>query len=426
MKPFHTIVLGIFLVLALLAVVVFATFSSSGGKSVGTVEVWGALPEQTMNPLVEALKTQNQDFSGVEYRAFPKDQLISELVEAIAKGAPPDLVLFPAESLVQHADKIQTISYTRLSRRDFQDTFVQAGEVFLGADGFKGFPFFVDPLVMYWNRSLFAEAAVARPPKYWDELSEATPKLTKKDERGGVTQSAVALGSWTNVVNAKAIFLSLLSQLGNPVIVRTESGFKSVLSSAVTSTAASGDSALRFYTEFADPVKSSYSWNRSRPDSRTAFVSGTLAIYFGRASELTTIRAQNPNLNFDVAPVPATREGRSGGEAAMSALSVPRGARNPEGAILAAQALSGVDMQKALMNSVAMPSVRRDALSASPANPYAQTFNNAALSSVAFLDPSPQDSDSIFSRMVERVLSGQLRVGEAVRSADAELAALLH
>ena len=426
MKPFHTVVLGIFLVLALVSVVVFATFSSGGGTAVGAVTIWGTLPQSTMDQLIGALSTQNNDFNDVSYTPYPKDQLMGELVEAIAKGNPPDVVLFSSENLVQHADKILTIPYSTLSRRDFQDSFVQAGEVFLGAEGFKGFPFVIDPLVMYWNRSLFSEAGVARPPKYWDELSDAASKLTKKDERGTVTQSAVALGAWNNVGNAKAVFLSLLYQLDNPVIVRAETGFKSVFASTVNSATVSGDSALRFYTEFADPVKPSYSWNRSRPDSRSAFLSGTLAIYFGRTSELGSLRAANPNLNFDVAPIPATRGASGGAEANVIALSMPRGSKNPQGGVLVAQAFSGADMQKVFTSSNPTPSVRRDTLFASPANPYAQIFNNAALSGFAFFDPNPAESDSVFSRMVEGVLSGQLRVSEAVRSADAELGALVH
>ncbi len=427
MKPFNLVILVTFLVLAAAGVAVFATFQATGGASVGAVKIWGTVSKDTMDEFLKSLKSiTGNDFDKVTYTEFSKNTLMPMLVEAIAKGAPPDAVLFPSEHLVLHADKILTIPYNTFSRREFQDTFVEAGEVFLTADGFKGYPFIVDPLVMYWNRSLFSASGVARPPKYWDDLSSAVPLLTEKDERGGVTQSAVALGAWENVAHAKAIFLSILYQLGNPVIVRTDTGIKSIFSSPSNNALGSAESALRFYTEFADPVKPSYTWNRSRANSRAAFLSGTVAIYFGRTSELTSLRAENPNLNFDVAPVPATRGASGTVEASMIAFAVPRGSKNAKDAFSVAEVFSGASGQKILASVSTTPSVRRDTLSVSPGNPYAQIFNNAALSSFAFLDPNPIESNSIFGRMIERVLSGELRIQETVLSAGAEFETLIH
>jgi hypothetical protein len=60
------------------------------------------------------------------------------------------------------------------------------------------------------------------------------------------------------------------------------------------------ESVLDFYTSFANPSKSLYSWNRSLPNSENAFLNGDLAFYFGYASEIKRIQDKNPNLNFDV------------------------------------------------------------------------------------------------------------------------------
>ena len=61
-----------------------------------------------------------------------------------------------------------------------------------------------------------------------------------------------------------------------------------------------GESVLRFYTQFADPAKETYSWNKTFQNDKNAFISGKLAFYFGYASEYKDIQQKNPNLRFDI------------------------------------------------------------------------------------------------------------------------------
>ncbi len=427
MKLFNVAVIGIFLALAVGAVIIFATFTSLNKNSVGVVSVWGSLPQDTFESVLGDLQSGNSTYDNVSYRFVPDTELIPDLVEAIAAGKGPDLVIFPAEYLLSQSDKLSSIPYSSISRRGFQDTFIQAGEVFLYDDGIKGIPFTVDPLVMYWNRTLFANAGIAQPPRYWDELSDMATRLTKSQENGTLTQNAVALGTWDNVGHAKAIFLTLARQLGNSVVVSDGKG--AYVSVFTEGTAGGGvppvDSAVRFYTDFSDPVKPVYSWNRSAIQSRNAFLAGSLAVYFGSVSELSGMREANPNLNFDVAPVPAIRGNGSGVAATLTGLSIPRGSSNPRGALMVAQALTSANAQKSLRSLISLPSVRRDGVEYAPNDPYGSMFDSAALLSFAFLDPNPSATDSIFKRMVEGVSSGKLRVSEATSGASDELRALI-
>ena len=48
-------------------------------------------------------------------------------------------------------------------------------------------------------------------------------------------------------------------------------------------------SVLTYYTDFANPLKSVYSWNRSFSSSRDAFLAQNLAVYFGPGSEIEYI-----------------------------------------------------------------------------------------------------------------------------------------
>src|SRR5262249_8437738 len=160
--------------------------------------------------------------------------------------------------------------------RSFQDTFIQSGEAFLSDAGALGLPFTVDPLVMYWNRQLFANAGIATPPRYWDEVAADAPKLTRSGQDGTLSVSTAALGAWENVEHAKEILLTLIFQLGNRVIVPdAKSGYVSVLATSQSAVPPAA-SALSYYADFANPAKPSYSWNASLPDSKDAFISNSL------------------------------------------------------------------------------------------------------------------------------------------------------
>ena len=425
MKLFPTIVAGIFIAMGVGAMLIFATYSSRNASKVGEVLVWGPLSSEAVQPALDIIQKDTDVFSDVSYRVFPEEDFIPRLVTAIAAGRGPDLIIFPAERLLSEGEKLIPIPYSALSRRDFLNTYLEAGEVLLADDGLHGVPFVLDPLVLYWNRSLFAEGGVARPPKYWDEVATQAGTLSQSDDGGTLVKSTIGLGTWDNVNHAKGVLVSMIRQLGNIIIEKTERGYVSVLKDASSNNLPTASSAVRFYTDFADPAKAAYSWNRSQPDSRTAFVSGRVALYIGRASELYGIRATNPNLNFDVATLPVTRGGTAATEARLYALSIPRGSRNPDGAVAVIQALRTPEVDAALQLSMHTPSILREEPGESPGDAYVSTFRQAALSSFVFLDPDPESSDSVFQRMIEGVTSGALTVGSAVDEASDELGALL-
>jgi len=426
MKPFNAVIFALFILLGLVAIAIIATFTGGGGTTIGTVEVWGPLPASSAGGHIDQVKLSRDDFNNVTYTEIPAENFIPTLVEAIAANRGPDVAVFPLEYLIEHGDKLETIPYSSVSKRQFQDTFTEANEGLLENNGLKGLPYLVDPLVLYWNRTLFSQASIARPPKYWDEVSEASVKLTHADQNGSLSQSAIALGGWDNVAQAKEIVLSLLRQLGDPLVTKNDEGMITAgLAGAESGALSPAESVFRYYTEFADPVKPVYSWNRSQALSRDAFLSGRLAMYIGYASELSSLRQSNPNLNFDVAALPVARGAGTGVAAKGYALSIPRGAKNPGGALSVALVLSGAPAQQLLVDDTRLPSVRRDLLTVSPDDPYAGIFRDAALNAFVFLDPSPLETSAILKRVVDSVASGKLRINEAINEADNELRALL-
>jgi len=61
--------------------------------------------------------------------------------------------------------------------------------------------------------------------------------------------------------------------------------------------------ALKFYTSFALPPGNV--WDETLETSLKAFANGSLAMYFGYARDQTLIKSINPDLSFEIHPVPA-------------------------------------------------------------------------------------------------------------------------
>ncbi len=425
---FQIIVLALFGFFILLGVGVFAAFGGlGGGKTVGPVTIWGTIDGNTVNDMLATLSSSDKTFQSVKYIEKNPTTYAADLVNAMASGQGPDLFLVSQDSVASFANKITPIPYSAVSQAQFVGSFIDEGQIFLTPNGALALPFTIDPLVMYWNRDLFAGAGLAQPPKYWSDFLTIAPKLTSLDASNNVHQSAVAIGAWKNVAHAKQILSTLLMQAGDPIVTRDANGNLQPTLGIAPANAPSNpaESALRFYTEFANPGKTTYSWNNALPLSSTAFVGGNVGAYFGFASEYTGIAARNPNLSFGVALMPQL-EGNTArttfGQIVGAAIS--RTAANPNGALVVAEHLTGQPAISLLASKVFLPPVRRDVVIETSSNAAAAVFVQSSLIARAWLDPNSATTNTVFQNMIEEVLSGAQQPAGAVAEGSLALQAV--
>ena len=314
-------------------------------------------------------------------------------------------------------------------QKEIKDTFIEEGELFLSRDGILALPLVVDPMVLYWNRDHYAQAGISRPPKFWDELLTLTlnGELTTRGANGEVFKSAFSLGEYQNIAHAKELLSILVLQAGGSFVVKGEDdSLSSGLLQKLSDGQAPVGNALRFYTDFANPAKSVYTWNRALPEAKQAFVSGILSNYVGFASELASIRAKNANLNFDVALVPQVRSsGKSLTYGNMTGLAIPETSGNISGAAQIAFALTTDVALEQFSEKINVAPVTRSLLSQRPSDPVKVIFADSALQAQAWLDPRSDGTNALFKTMIESVVSGRVRVNEAVNIAHQELENLL-
>jgi ABC-type glycerol-3-phosphate transport system substrate-binding protein len=429
MSTFQTIVMGIFVALVVVGVGVFSLFGGIGGKaSIGPVVIWGTIDQTAMDKVLTDLASKDKSLQDAVYIAHKPGTYQGELINAIAAGTGPDLIMLTPSTIGTLSDKISLIPYSAMSQSAYLASYIDEGQLFLTPQGLLALPFSIDPMVMYWNRDTFTGAGEASPPQSWNDFITLAPKITSVDAGGNIRQSAVALGTWDNISNAKAVLSALMMQTGDFITGRNAAGALTATLGAKpdNANAAPAAEALRFYADFANPSKTTYSWNRSLPLSYNAFASGDVAVYFGFASEYASIAARNPNLRFGVALLPqlmGTSAKITSG--VIQGLAVARGARNPGGALLVAQKLTTAEAASAVAIQMGLPPVRRDVQLDTSTSAAASVFVQSALMARSWADPSAAATDGIFKVMIESVSSGKSTPEQAVYDAASAMRQLL-
>ena len=428
MKNISPLQIGLYVLF--IAGIVFAVLVFSGkiniGQSAaqkvsGTVTMWGILPYQTAHTYTESIATVYPDVK-VTYVEKNPATLQADLVEALASGRGPDLLMVTPSAIVQNSDRIFQMPFTSLSQQAFLSTFVDQGQLFVTPQGILALPILVDPMVMYYNRDLLTSSFVVKPPETWTDVVALNKLLTKKDDAGKLLAETAALGTVDNILHAKDLLIMLSIQAGSkligfdPTTGRYASYFLLGNSPQGGSPVAA---ALGFFTSFSNSNNAdNYSWNGSLPMDQAQFLAGKLALYFGYASEMVGLRAKNPNLNFGVAMMPQSSinpikstYGR------MIGLAVMKASKNSKLAFMVSGALAQADLVSGyLQGDPSYAPARKDLLAVQPADDAVKTLiYKSAIISRSWLDPEVNQTQSIFKRFIDQVNAG------AIQSADASV-----
>ncbi|MBP6869014.1 MAG: extracellular solute-binding protein [Candidatus Pacebacteria bacterium] len=430
MHPFQIIIIAVFGVLGFIGLFLFATYKPDGPGSgaVGTVIVWGTLPDAEFSTALQNFTRTNKNYAGVKYVEKSEETFATDLAEAVASGKGPDLIIISEERLLSQTNKIALQSFKTFSERDYTDTYVPLFDLFLTDTGAYARPLLVDPLVLYYNKGQVASAGVATPPQTWEAITALAGSMTRTLPDQTITRSTIALGEYDNIGNARAILSLLLLQSGSKVTEMTKNGVRASLSGGATGETfgiTPAESAVSFYTQFANPGKTVYSWNRSLPQARDSFLAGDSTFYVGFASERPLLKEGNPNLSFDMAriPQPQTADGRIAYAHgyAIAKLASSRAKGNDK----VIEALSGKEFSASVAEYLSMAPARKDSLTPPEGDLFAPVFYSESLVARAWLSPSPEETDVIFSTMIRNITSGSKNVRDALFTAEKSLDASL-
>ena len=316
------ILLGVGIFAAVFSVLIFSCKIPLGsckqaGSLQGEVLLWGTLPETKMNPIIQQFNPQAKTYR-ITYTEIPEATFDKTLLEALANGTGPDLIIAQYQTLIAQSPRIYPYPVTGLGEKQFKDTYIDgASDVFWTPYGALALPLSVEPMVLFYNRTLFSKSGIINPPQYWDEVAANVTRLSLQNAKGQFLESGIALGA-PNTPYAKDIIMAIVAQLGQvPVLKQYDDVGKTIMTVIANQPVTENSdvypltATLRFFAQFADPNQKTYSWNQFSGNADDAFVSEKLAMYIGYSGELGTLRARNPRAQIDIAVLPQTREYRT-------------------------------------------------------------------------------------------------------------------
>lgn len=419
MKPFQLIILVGFGFLAFIGLIVFAGSNQNRTASnIGTVVIWGTLPREEVNQVLSDIRDVRDDFDAVTYAEVSPARFYNSYIEALAADRGPDLVLIPHEELRAIQETIRPFSFESLPLRSFQDAYIDGANLALIEGGYYGVPVGIDPLIMFFNRSIFNTARISTPPKYWEQFIGLVPRVVEKTGTFTITQSFVAFGAYNNIQHAGKIISNLFFQVGTPIV---NAQLRPVFADKGNGQVAVAESALRFFTSFSNPNTSAYSWSSGLSGDRDLFARGDLAIYFAPASEYKTLQGLAPNISIGTAAFPQLEEGSPVVYGSVYMFVVPRASKNSVGAQRVALAFTNAELADFFSQATGVTPLHRALLARSQSDPVRALAHDAAFIAKGWLSPQPSVLNSIFSAMVEDVVSGRRDADAALSEASRQL-----
>ena len=372
------------------------------------ITMWGLYPEDAFKDAFAAWREEHSTIS-ISYVQKNAANYRSQLLEAIATGNTPDIVMLPDSLLHSMQNKLVETPALVMTERQYTETFASIADIFFQDGKLYGIPFAIDPLVLYWNRDFFASESIALPPKTWDEFLTNARLLTKRTETGNITRAGTAMGLTGNIPDAADMVSLLIIQGGVSIIdPKTHDVTLSETRSTNQIITSPAETALRFYADFAKREKTSYAWNQTFPKPDDAFAREDLAMFVGRASTYASLSKRSPHVRMGISPVPQYSQAPVRiGYGHVLAFTVPLQSTKQATAWRVAAFLAENEPASSVANGLQLAPARRDLLGAGNSFPAYSVFYEEALRARTWYDPDPSLTSPIFTNMIESVSAGR-------------------
>jgi len=293
--------------------------------------VWEGRNE--LNDILNAYRSLHPNIS-INVRTLRFEEFEKELLEALAKDEAPDLVSLHQTWLKKYVDEAiltpmppdisMAYQYRKKTLGIKEETIVefrtiktptlgQIKEKYIDDVSDKvvfdnkvyGLPYSVDTLVLFYNRDLLNNAGLPTPPKDWATFQNYIKTLTFFDENRNIAVVGTALGTSNNVRRSTDIVSLLMMQNGTVMQKNKNIYFHTIPEIFPDNTYHPGVEAVRFYTDFADPTREVYTWNKTRDDSLVEFSRNNVAFYLGYSYDIPEIiAASKGSVNFGISTIP--------------------------------------------------------------------------------------------------------------------------
>ncbi|MDO8676209.1 MAG: extracellular solute-binding protein [Candidatus Azambacteria bacterium] len=423
-------IFGAVFIIVVLLILGFIFGSKPPAQQRTTLEFWGLYDDgySVWQSFFDAYRKDGNSNIFINYTKMNPDTYEQDLIEALASGKAPDIIMFHSSWLAKHGNKISPLPDNLMTLKQFQETFPDVAVTnFVAKSQIYALPVWTDVLTMFYNKDLFNTAGIATPPKTWNEFIKIIQKLSVKDKLGNLTKSGAALGTADNVNHATDILSLLMLQIGAKMI--SDNGEEATFDQGITvndNLFLPGESALRFYTDFANPKSSGYAWNDRMPNSLEAFITGKTAIIFDYAVNVPEIKKRAPNLRLGMATTPQPAgASRDVNYVSYWGYSVPLASKNPLAVWQFLLYLTRKDINQAFSNATLRPASRRDVISEEQTSTDLGVFAEEVLSATNWYQVDPAAIEKIFKDMINAVVLESGKPADAIRDAASKVTFLM-
>lgn len=414
-------------VVAIVIVLLIFGFIKAPKASPATLKIWGLDDEGDFQELLANYKKENKHIT-IIYEKKSLADYETELINAFAADRGPDIWLIHNTWLPKHKDKIKELPNEFLSFSDFRNNFVEVVEKDLTDENkIYALPLYVDTLALFYNKDILNSAGIPLPPDTWEELIADLDNLVQRNQWGGIEQAGAALGTAENIDHSTDILALLMLQNGTKMINKDkESATFDESIYAEGKTYQPGQDALRFYTDFSNPSKRTYTWNRQMSYSLDAFIEGKVVMMFNYSNQIPAIKDRAPYLNFGISPMLQIKARNFDIDYANYwAFTVSKKTRVIQEAWKFILYLSQKENAKKYLETVNRPTARRDLVNWQKDDLELGVFAKQSLSAQTWCQVDPSAIETIFANAIESVVLGRANVTKAIRAAADQVTLLM-
>jgi ABC-type glycerol-3-phosphate transport system substrate-binding protein len=336
LKKYWFIGCAVLLALAIIIITLVLTFRTNVGKKSTfptepvTLNYWRIRDEK--DSFAQMFAEYQKVHSNVTVNYVIKDPATYEndLVNAIAAGSGPDIFMIKNDWTNRRKANIAPISADVMKTSDYKNTFADvATSDFVQDDQVYAIPYSIETIGLFANPKILNDAQaranktnqptiagldksvseiIGQGPKNWDELVAEAQFVTQKSG-DQINLSTIAMGTSNNIANASDILSMLMIQNGTKMVSddKTLPTFNQPQKKSDGTTVNPGTLALDFYTSFAKPSKTTYSWNTTTPQALDAFIQGKVSMIFGDFDTAQILSKEHADLEFKLITMPQVK-----------------------------------------------------------------------------------------------------------------------
>ena len=412
-----------------------------------TLTFWGVFDDSdNYSGLIAAFKNDQlmQERSpkdvAIEYRKFEYEDYEKSLRDAWSRGQGPDIFLIHNTWLPNYQEYITP--YPQADKDDMNfDLYKQSFMSVATYDFTRGgqiyaAPLSIDTLALYYNKDILeeyyrenpSESNILEPPTTWSDFIDRVGVVTKKDEWGNLQRAGAAMGTANNINRSTDILYLIMLQTGTQMV--SDDFTKAEFAKTTTADGSvynPGERSLEFYTDFANPKKKIFTWNRQKDYSIDEFAEGDVAMMLGYSYLIGSLEKKSPNLNYGIAPAPQLAQAQKPlNYANYWGLSVPRFSKDTKTAWDFIKFASERENVATYLSSTKRPTARADLVTWQEQEmPELATFIRQGLSAKSWYQANPDAIEKIFLEMIEKINYNSSTISRAINDAAKEVTNLM-